>query len=105
MSLLIFEAYNTYFILWGKNPNVQGAFSANYIQIGSELNSLPKETPKYVIVEAGGTNVRSIPMPAQTVMFITDTFTPKKQKGKNIYYVLPEQKNQIPENGYTVILK
>ena len=82
LSLLIFEAYNTYFILWGKNPNVQGAFSANYIQIGRELNSLPKETPKYVIVEAGGTNVRGIPMPAQTVMFITDTFTPKKQKEK-----------------------
>ena len=82
LSLLIFEAYNTYFIKWGRNYNVQGAFSANYVQIGRELNSLPKETPKYVIVEAGGTDVRGIPMPTQTVMFITDTFTPKNKKKK-----------------------
>ncbi|MEK9168588.1 MAG: glycosyltransferase family 39 protein [Patescibacteria group bacterium] len=104
LSLLIFEAYNTYFIKWGKNPNVQGAFSANYVQIGRELNSLPKETPKYVIVEAGGTNVRGIPMPAQTVMFITDTFTPKKQKGKNIYYVLPKQIKEIPKNSFILTI-
>ena len=84
---------------------MQGAFSANYVQIGRELNALPKELPKYVVVEAGGVDVRGIPMPAQTVMFITDTFTPEKQKEKNIYYVLPEQASQIPENSYTVILK
>ncbi|MDP3015087.1 MAG: hypothetical protein Q8N28_01595 [bacterium] len=104
LSILVFEAYNTYFIKWGQNYNVQGAFSADYVQIGRELNSLPKETPKYVIVEAGGVDVRGIPMPAQTVMFITDTFTPEKQKEKNLFYILPEQKNQILENGYVVIL-
>ena len=84
---------------------MQGAFSADYVQIGRELNVLPKELPKYVIVEASGVDVRGIPMPAQTVMFITDTFTPEKQKEKNIFYVLPEQKNQIPENSYKIILK
>lgn len=105
LILLIFEAYNSYFIKWGQNSNVQGAFSADYVKMGRQLNNLPKETPKYVIVEAGGTDVRGIPMPAQTIMFITDTFTPEKQKGKNIYYILPEQKNQIPENGYAIILK
>ena len=102
---LIFNAYYSYFIQWGKNQNVQGAFSADYVQIGRELNVLPKELPKYVIVEASGVDVRGIPMPAQTVMFITDTFTPEKQKEKNIFYVLPEQKNQIPENSYKIILK
>ncbi len=103
--LLILNAYYSYFIAWGKNPNTQGAFAANYAQIGRELNKLPKETPKYVIVEAGGTDVRGIPMPTQTVMFITDTFTPKKQKEKNIFYILPDKINQIPQNSYTVILK
>ena len=105
LILLIFEAYNSYFIKWGRNPNIQGAFSANYIEIGRQLNNLPKETPKYIIVEAGGTDVRGIPMPTQTIMFITDTFTPEKQKEKNIFYVLPEQKNQIPENGYITVIK
>ncbi len=102
---MVFEAYSTYFILWGENSNVQGAFSANYVQIGRELNSMPKETPKYVIVEAGGTDVRGIPMPAQTVMFITDTFTPEKQKEKNIFYVLPKQIGEIPKNSYKIFLK
>ena len=73
--------------------------------MGRQLNNLPKNMPKYVIVEAGGTDVRGIPMPAQTIMFITDTFTPEKQKEKNIFYVLPKQKNEIPGNSYTIILK
>jgi len=44
-------------------------------------------------------------MPAQTVMFITDTFAPEKQKEKNIYYVLPNQKDKIPEGSYVAILR
>ncbi|MEK7568097.1 MAG: glycosyltransferase family 39 protein [Patescibacteria group bacterium] len=102
---LIFNAYNSYFIKWGKSEHIAGAFAAEYVKIGRELNTLPKELPKYVVVETGGVLVRGIPMPTQTIMFITNTFTPEKQKEKNIYYVLPEQKNQIPENSYQVILR
>jgi hypothetical protein len=105
LFLLIFQAYYSYFIQWGRNPNVQGAFAADYVQIGWELNSLPKELSKYVIVEATGVDVRGIPMPAQTVMFITDTFTKEKQIKKNIRYLLPNQTNQIPEDSYIKILK
>ncbi|MCL5004422.1 MAG: glycosyltransferase family 39 protein [Patescibacteria group bacterium] len=104
LIILIIQGYKSYFIDWGKNPNVQGAFAADYVQIGQELNNLPKELPKYVIVEAGGTDVRGIPMPSQTVMFITDTFTPEKQKEKNIFYILPKEKDKIPLNSYTVSL-
>ncbi|MBN2197682.1 glycosyltransferase family 39 protein [Candidatus Wolfebacteria bacterium] len=105
LSLFILEAYTTYFIKWGKNSNVYGAFSADYVKIGQEINSLPQETPKYVIVQAKGTNVRGVPMPAQTVMFITDSFSSEKQKKKNIHYLLPEQADQIPKNAYVEILK
>ncbi len=97
---LPFSAYYDYFIAWGKNYNVQGAFAANYVAIGRELNNLPAERPKYVIVNASGSEVRGVPMPSQTVMFITDTFTPEKQAKKNIYYKLPSQINQIPEGLY-----
>jgi hypothetical protein len=69
------------------------------------LNALPKELPKYVIVKASGVLVRGIPMPAQTVMFITDSFAPEKQKEKNIFYFLPEQVTQIPQDSYTIILE
>lgn len=104
-AILIIQVYFTYFIQWGKNENVFGAFSQNYVDIGRELNSLPIEMPKYVIVKAGGTDVRSIPMPTQTVMYITDTFTPKNQAIKNIHYVLPDRINEIPEGSYTVAIE
>ncbi|MBI2514980.1 glycosyltransferase family 39 protein [Candidatus Wolfebacteria bacterium] len=105
LSFMLFESYHTYFIKWAKNPNVPGAFSADYVQIGRHLRSLPRELPKYVIVEASGIDVRGIPMPVQTVMFLTDTFTPQKQKEKNIFYVLPKQKDRIPADAFATVLK
>jgi 4-amino-4-deoxy-L-arabinose transferase-like glycosyltransferase len=101
LALLAFEAYHAYFILWARNPNVPEAFNADYLAIGRELNALPAATPKYVVVDATGVIVRGIPMPAQTVMFITDTFDPEEQAAKNIHYVLPGEENGIPA-GATV---
>ena len=105
LSLLAFQAYTSYFILWGGNPNTADAFNANYVAIGRQINNLTKETPKYVIVKASGVLVRGIPMPAETIMFITDTFTPKKQKEKNIFYILPDQINQIPVGAFRINLE
>jgi len=105
LSLLVFQAYFAYFILWGQNPNVTGAFTQNYVAIGRQLNALPKNLPKYVVVKAGGVLVRGLPMPAQTVMFITDTFEATKQKEKNIFYILPNQTNQIPAGSYVINLE
>ena len=48
---------------------------------------------------SNGVEVRGIPMPAQTVMFITDTFTLKKQAEKNIHYLLPDQEKDRSENN------
>jgi hypothetical protein len=105
LALLVFEAYQTYFILWAKNPNTYGAFSADYAELGRKLNLLPQETQKYIVVEAKGISVRGIPMPAQTVMFITDTFSPENQKAKNIYYLLPTQEKDIPSLNQIFYLK
>ena len=89
-------AYVDYFIFWAENPNVPGAFSADYVTIGREINALPKSTPKYVVVDAGGVMTRGLPMPAETTIFITDTFLPQQQQAKNVHYLLPDQVNQIP---------
>lgn len=100
--LLVFvalRAYQDYFISWAQNPNVRGAFSADYVDLGEKLNALQKETPKYVVVETGGVSVRGLPMPTQTTMFITDTFLPEKQLLKNIHYVLPDQEANIPSGA------
>jgi len=93
------EAYQTYFLRWASNPNVHGAFAADYVAIGREMNRLPQGTPKYVVVEAGGVNIRGVPMPAQTVMFITNSFLPEMQAQKNIHYILPTDSHNIRENA------
>jgi 4-amino-4-deoxy-L-arabinose transferase-like glycosyltransferase len=83
--------YDKYFNQWAKNPNVALAFNRNYVDIGDRLNEMPVKIKKYVVVNAPGILVNGIPMPAQTIMFITDTYTPEKQKAKNIYYLTEEQ--------------
>lgn len=98
-TLLVFEAYFTYFIAWGQHPMVAAHFNQNYVEIARNLNSLPQELPKYVVVKAPGVDVRGIPMPAQTVMFITDTFSAENQKIKNIRYLLPEETAKVPADA------
>ena len=83
------HAFNQYFFRWARSPEVYFAFNANYRELADKLNSLPRELPKYVVVDAGGVDVRGIPMPAQTIMFLTGSFLPEKQREKNIFYILP----------------
>ena len=90
-AALTIAEYDKYFNKWAKNPNVAMAFNQNYVDIGNRLNAMPQKIKKYVLVNTGGVLVNGIPMPAQTVMFITDTYTPEKQKAKNIYYLTEEQ--------------
>ncbi len=104
LSLLVFEAYDTYFIVWAKNPNTYAAFSNDYVELGRKLNELPASMPTYVIVKVGGVLVNGIPVPAQTVMFITDTYSIENQKAKNIYYILPDQENNLPRNSFKFYL-
>jgi len=103
--VLCLNSYTTYFIAWGENVNTQGAFSSSYVELGQQLNLLSPQLAKYVVVNAGGVEVRGIPMPAQTVMFITDTFLPPQQEQKNIHYILPAQESSIPQNSLVFYLE
>lgn len=95
LGLLVYEAYFSYFVTWGQNPNVPGAFAQNYADIGREMRALPDEARKNVIVKASGVSVRGVPMPAQTIMFFTDSFLPEEQKRKNIRYLTPEEAGRL----------
>ncbi len=98
-AMVMVQAYYAYFIEWGESPETAGAFTTDYAAIARSVNALPPQIPKYVIVEAGGVDVRGIPMPAQTVMFLTDSFTLEKQNEKNIRYVLPGRPAIIPKEA------
>lgn len=93
-AILLFiavESFEKYFLNWAQSPQVYFAFAADSAELGENLNLLPKELPKYVVVNASGVEVRGVPMPAQTVMFITDTFRPERQQEKNIFYLRAEK--------------
>lgn len=105
VAVLVAQAYTDYFTVWGKSPEVQGAFAARSTSLARALNLLPRETPKYVVVDAGGVLVNGIPMPVQPVMFMTDTFRLEEQKKKNLFYVLPEDRDLIPREALVFTLQ
>ncbi len=97
------QSYIQYFKRWGQNENTFYAFSENYANLGHRLASEPREIPKYIVANASGDDVRGVPMPAQTVMFLTDTFRTFEQAAKNLYYVLPQNLAQISCDATCVI--
>jgi hypothetical protein len=91
---LFYAQAQKYFSQWAQNPNVLGAFTQNFVDIGNVLNSLPNENPKYVIVTEGGTPVPypdGIPVPAQTIMFMERI----KYGGLKAIYLKPDELNKI----------
>lgn len=99
----IFSQYFRYFVKWGQNPEVAGAFTQNLVKIGNFLNSLPENYQKYVIVNLPGVPVpypNGIPMPSQTPMFIEIT---KYNEVKSIY-LLPTELEKIKIKKDTVIV-
>ena len=90
--------YYDYFDFWARNPNVAAAFNVDYVKIGKEINSLPPAAPKFVVVAAAGGMAHGLPIPAEPVMFLTNSFTPKDQQSRHITYLAPEQANTIPAN-------
>lgn len=82
-----FYEYNRYFNIFAKAEITQGAFAQNYYDIAQQINTLPVSVKKYVIVDADGIEAYGLPVPAETVMFLTDTPTPALQKAKNVIYL------------------
>lgn len=92
---LTYEAYDSYFRRYARRGEVQTAFTASYVEIGRAIERLPMDTRKIVVVDATGLGVRGVRMPAQTVMFMTDTFDPAMAARKHIVYVDPDDLDNI----------
>lgn len=102
LLLLVFFAahaistYTQYFVRWASMPDTYRAFSGPSVEIARWLRTVPSEVPKYVIVNAsgiptmppdGGTDAKKAPMPAQTIMFLTDTWPQKNREAQKLTYV------------------
>lgn len=94
----LLASYSRYFSTWGRNKEVEDAFSQNYVEVGRLLGRLGP-TKKYVVVNYGGVMVDGIPMPAQTPMFIERT----KNKDPNTEYILPEEIESMEKEEASII--
>ena len=107
LSLFIFQAYYSYFITWGENPNVKNSFAYNDYIIAQQFNNIPKETPKYIIVSNAENIIeRDNPISLQSILFLTDTFTNEKRAAKNFHYLTTEQakSEEIPSDSFVISL-
>ena len=95
--------YDKYFNKWAVRAEVRDAFSADFVDLGIEINKLPKNQLKYVLINAAGVLVDGLPMPAQTVMFITGTYSAEKQREKNVFYILPGEEKFVTQSNAVIL--
>lgn len=109
------QGYWEYFIAWGNNNEVQGAFTTYFVKIGQASSQLHDQGwHTVVIVNENGTPVPypdGLPMPAQTVKFIETSdcyrlggFISKSYCGPYSTYMKPDQIDQIAINSNTAVL-
>jgi hypothetical protein len=103
--LLAVGAHNAsaYFRTWATHPFTAASFNKNYVDIAERIDALPDGTEVFVLVEAPGVLVPTpdalegqeqfIPMPAQTVMYLTDSWSLERREKNNITYILPDDFN------------
>jgi hypothetical protein len=63
------------------------------------LNSLPVETPKYLI---RGKNAK---VPIQAVMFLTKTYSEEGRQSRKVYFIDPDQREGIEEDSVIIEVK
>jgi 4-amino-4-deoxy-L-arabinose transferase-like glycosyltransferase len=106
LGLLIFlvapMTFRTYFNQWAYHEETYDAFSVSFVHIGEYLNRLSRDIKAYVLVNMGNIEVRGIPMPAQTVMFLTNTFQQEDRAQKGIAYVT--KVDEIPEGSERMVI-
>ncbi len=95
LLLLPIYTYRTYFLFWANDPNTYNAFATDLYHAGQYLREKAPDITAYVVVNLDGTDVSGIPMPGQTVMFVTDTFRADEQMRQHIFYLRADQLDTV----------
>jgi 4-amino-4-deoxy-L-arabinose transferase-like glycosyltransferase len=85
-----YDTYHAYFDVWATDPNVPATFDAASVDIVNRINALPLTAPKYVVPVTPGAPP-GVPPPAQTIMFLTQSYTEKQRRETNIHYILHQR--------------
>ncbi len=89
-----YETYHSYFGVWATDRNVPITFDAASIEIVDRIKALPLTAPKYVVPVTPGAEP-GVPPPAQTVMFLTQSYTEKQRRETNIHYILHQRTDTV----------
>ena len=73
-----------YFGVWASSPSTASAFSQDIFELANYIRALPPDTTKYLIVEL---DYDGLPVSAQSVVYLTNTATPKSQSKHNVHYL------------------
>jgi len=95
---LSYEAYHEYFKVWGAYPGLTFHFDSKLNDYARQINALPRELPKYVVVTGAGELAHGIAVSAEPIMFLTNTYTDRGQKARNVHYL---SQNASGTAGYT----
>jgi 4-amino-4-deoxy-L-arabinose transferase-like glycosyltransferase len=94
-----FFSLKTYFIDWASAPQIHAAFTQNFKNIALYINSLPKETSKIVIANAGGQIMDDgLPVSAEVIKLLTFYRAP------GVVFVRPGFDTQIIKSPAKVVL-
>lgn len=99
LSVVGWHQYDQYFNQWAGRSEVKEHFSKDLVDLGAEMDAMPLYVPKYVIMDARGVISGQIPIQAETVMFVTQTYSAELQKAKNVTYIFPGKEYLIPRNA------
>lgn len=87
LTSIAFTTFRTYFIRFPESRDTYYAFATDLVHVGEYLNQLPPDTKKIIIVNLFGDPIRGVKAPAQTPMFISDTFSEEMRRARNIQYL------------------
>ena len=90
LVVLAVQPYHLYFESWAKRPEVASAHLEFVENMAGAITRLPNGTEKYVVSTTQFLPVRGIPLIAQPIMYLTDSFTARGQAEHHIYYVTSE---------------
>jgi hypothetical protein len=82
--------YFHYFISYVRQPDLDKAFNASYVNAGDRINALPAGSDKFV--EVGPDSIFFV----QTTKFITNSYTDADAAHHHIHYIAPDQLGVIP---------
>jgi hypothetical protein len=85
--LLVGQADHQYFEAWAKQPGVAKEYLALMEETADDVNRLPNQTPKFVVLPNSKFQVRGVPLTAQPLMYLTGSFTERGQTDHHIRYV------------------